>query len=284
MAAYHAGLPQRRRAETHEAFLAGQVDVVVATSAFGMGIDKPDVRWVVHAQAPESPDTYYQEAGRAGRDGEEALATLVHRPEDHSLGRFFAPAVPRRAEVRRVLALSDDVDAAAGQEETGLSRRKVQRIRNLAGLAAETGRGSGVDAVVELAEAHRSLEKSRVEMMRAYAETSRCREEQLLAYLGASLDERCGRCDTCLDGRADEVEERSDTVNASLYAFEFSGLREALRQIEPNNAQSELYLTDVVEVLAQRGAVESVTIGEATELMSFNTPDELARMEEVFGR
>ena len=207
VAAYHAGLPQRRRAETHEAFLAGELDVVVATSAFGMGIDKPDVRWVVHAQAPESPDTYYQEAGRAGRDGEAAVATLVHRPEDHSLGRFFAPAVPRRAEVARVLALGDDVDAATAQEETGLSRRKVQRIRNLAGLAAETGRGTGVDAVIELAEAHRSLEKSRVEMMRAYAETSRCREEQLLAYLGASLDERCGRCDTCLDGRADEVEE-----------------------------------------------------------------------------
>nr|WP_276509679.1 RecQ family zinc-binding domain-containing protein [Nocardioides marinisabuli] len=78
-------------------------------------------------------------------------------------------------------------------------------------MAAETGRGEGAEAVIEFAEAHRSLEKSRVEMMRAYAETSRCREEQLLAYLGASLDERCGRCDTCLDGRADVDEAPADS-------------------------------------------------------------------------
>ena len=83
---------------------------------------------------------------------------------------------------------------------------------------------------------------------------------------------------------ADEIEERSDTINASLYAFEFAGLREALRQIEPDNAQSELYLTDVVEVMARSGRVEAVTVSEATELMSFNTPAELERLEEVFGR
>ena len=83
---------------------------------------------------------------------------------------------------------------------------------------------------------------------------------------------------------ADEVEERSETVNASLYAFEFPGLREALRQIEPDNAQSELYLTDVVEVLARSGRVEAVTVSEATDLMSFNTPAELAQVDEVFGR
>lgn len=83
---------------------------------------------------------------------------------------------------------------------------------------------------------------------------------------------------------ADEIEERSETVNASLYAFEFSALREALAQIEPDNAQSELYLTDVVEILARNGQVEAVTVSQATDLMSFNTPAELARLEEVFGR
>ena len=83
---------------------------------------------------------------------------------------------------------------------------------------------------------------------------------------------------------ADQVEVGSHTINASLYAFEFSGLRVSLTQIRPDNAQSELYLTDVVEVLARSGHVEAVTISEATELMSFNTPAELARLEEVFGR
>lgn len=82
---------------------------------------------------------------------------------------------------------------------------------------------------------------------------------------------------------ADVVEERSETVNASLYAFEFTALREALRQIRSDNAQSELYLTDVVEILARRGTVEAVTANDATDLMSFNTPEELARVSEVFG-
>ena len=82
---------------------------------------------------------------------------------------------------------------------------------------------------------------------------------------------------------ADVVEERSDTVNASLYAFEFTALREALRQIRSDNAQSELYLTDVVEILARKGTVEAVTTNAATALMSFNTPEELARVSEEFG-
>src|SRR5205085_10265482 len=80
--AYHAGLAAGRRADVHEAFLADEIDVVVATTAFGMGIDKPDVRYVFHADPPESLDAYYQEVGRSGRDGEPAAAVLWWRPED----------------------------------------------------------------------------------------------------------------------------------------------------------------------------------------------------------
>ncbi len=102
-AVYHAGLPKKRRDETHQAFLADELDVIVATSAFGMGIDKPDIRFVVHAQVPESPDTYYQEVGRAGRDGEPATGTLVYRSEDLSLGKFFSGGVPDPDDVGTVL-------------------------------------------------------------------------------------------------------------------------------------------------------------------------------------
>src|SRR4051794_27653020 len=77
-AVYHAGLPKARREQVHEAFLAGDVPLIAATSAFGMGIDKPDIRFVVHTEVPESPDTYYQEVGRGGRDGKPATATLVY--------------------------------------------------------------------------------------------------------------------------------------------------------------------------------------------------------------
>ena len=78
------------RDRVHELFRDDELDVVVATSAFGMGIDKPNVRFVLHASPPESPDSYYQEIGRAGRDGAPAAAVLFYRPEDLGLRRFFA--------------------------------------------------------------------------------------------------------------------------------------------------------------------------------------------------
>jgi ATP-dependent DNA helicase RecQ len=212
VAAYHAGLGHRRRAEVHEAFKCGDLDTVVATSAFGMGIDKPDVRWVVHAQAPESPDTYYQEVGRAGRDGHPATGILVYRPEDLSLGRFFATGVPRRSEVEAVLAAAGEVgddprDVAA---RAGLSRRKAGRLLNLAELArAAAGEEAGADDVVEVAQAHRRLERSRVEMVRGYAETDRCRPEFLLAYFGEQV-ERCGHCDNCRAGVAPDPQQAAE--------------------------------------------------------------------------
>jgi ATP-dependent DNA helicase RecQ len=198
---YHAGLPQRRRDAAHEAFMDGEVDTMVATSAFGMGIDKPDIRFVVHADVPESPDTYYQEVGRAGRDGELATARLVYRSEDLSLGRFFSTVVPQRDDVAAVLAATElaDGDRRAVQERTGLGPRKVGRIMNLVELADEPT----VDALVERAEAQRSLEQSRVEMMRGYAETTRCRSEFLLAYFGEEAEGLCGHCDNCVEGVAE---------------------------------------------------------------------------------
>ena len=100
VAAYHAGMKAAHRQRVHEEFLGDELDVVVATSAFGMGIDKPDVRFVVHAAAPESLDSYYQQIGRAGRDGEPAEITLFHHPEDLHLQRFLTAS--RAPEARYV--------------------------------------------------------------------------------------------------------------------------------------------------------------------------------------
>jgi ATP-dependent DNA helicase RecQ len=88
--AYHAGLSGGRRDEAHEAFMEDRLDVIVATTAFGMGVDKPNVRFVLHSEPSESVDSYYQEVGRAGRDGEPAEAVLFYRTEDLGLRRFFA--------------------------------------------------------------------------------------------------------------------------------------------------------------------------------------------------
>ena len=204
--AYHAGLGARRREEAQRRFMDGEADLVVATSAFGMGIDKPDVRFVVHAQIPESPDTYYQEVGRAGRDGEAADGVLVYRAEDLALGRFFSGGVPKRRDVEQAAASRADVGAepAAVAEATGFGRRKAGRLLNLVALAEETGATEDdlVDAAVGLAEARRSLERSRVEMMRGYAETDRCRADFLVGYFGEELAGRCGVCDNCRAGVA----------------------------------------------------------------------------------
>jgi len=204
-AAYHAGLGKRARADVHERFLADAVDVIVATSAFGMGIDKPDIRFVLHASVTDSPDSYYQEIGRAGRDGDLALAVLFYRPEDLSLARFFTVGVPDPAEVAAVVAALGDglADRAALQQQTGLGPRKLGRILNL--LDQVRGDRDPVAAVVERAEAHRALAKSRIEMMRAYAETLGCRRQFLLGYFGEDLPKPCGACDTCEAGTAASV-------------------------------------------------------------------------------
>ena len=211
-AVYHAGMSQKRRTAAYDAFMADEVEVIVATSAFGMGIDKPDIRFVVHAQVPESPDTYYQEVGRAGRDGEPAEGLLVYREEDLALGRFFSGGVPKRGHVDAVLGALRDAgvsNAGAVRERTGLGQRQVGRILNLLELVTGpdgpvTSDRVSADAVIERAEAHQKLQRSRVEMMRAYAETDRCRAEFLLGYFGEEAEHRCGVCDTCSSGAAEE--------------------------------------------------------------------------------
>ncbi len=207
---YHAGLGSRARQQAHESFHRGDVDVVVATSAFGMGIDKPDVRYVVHAEVPESPDTYYQEVGRAGRDDLPADGVLFFRPEDLALGRFFSGGVPDRGHVFAVvqeLSRDPQVSRSELQTRTGLGARRVGRVLNLRNDvlgSPDPPRGveETVEAVIGRAEAQRRLEQSRVEMMRAYAETTRCRMEFLLAYFGEQVPAVCGRCDTCASGTA----------------------------------------------------------------------------------
>ena len=99
-APYHAGLNASIRRRVLRAFLTDQVHVIVATSAFGMGIDKPDVRQVLHWGPPPTLEAYYQEAGRAGRDGNDSECTILWRPQDFSWGNV-APAMRRYVEARR---------------------------------------------------------------------------------------------------------------------------------------------------------------------------------------
>jgi ATP-dependent DNA helicase RecQ len=230
-AAYHAGLPAHQRDSVHGRFHVDELDVVVATSAFGMGIDKPNVRFVVHADAPDSIDAYYQELGRAGRDGEAARAVLHYRPEDLSLRRFFATKNPDAGELRALLrALADGPRSrAALADATGLSPRRVTALLTLLADTAAIRMGRkgatlrrGVDpreaaaAALERIEERERIDQSRIEMLRAYAETRRCRRGVLLGYFGQEPDEPCGNCDTCASGAATA----SDARRAGVFAID----------------------------------------------------------------
>jgi ATP-dependent DNA helicase RecQ len=215
--AYHAGLGRRQRDEVQKAFMSDEIDVVVATTAFGMGVDKHNVRFVFHHDPSDSIDSYYQEIGRGGRDDQPAEAVLFYRPEDVGTRRFFAgggvdgETVQRVAE--RVGEESRPLDPADLRQELGLGESKLMtalirledagaveirpdgRVRSL-GVEPED-----VEQAMEGAAERRAFDRSRLEMMRGYAEHDHCRRAFILSYFGEPYEGACGNCDNCEAGR-----------------------------------------------------------------------------------
>jgi ATP-dependent DNA helicase RecQ len=274
VAAYHAGMKRADRERVHELFLDGAVDVVVATSAFGMGIDKPDVRFVVHASVPESVDTYYQQMGRAGRDDERAEVVLFYRPEDLSVQKFLtgsrapdvvlvevAGALERRQAPVRPAELRGEVNAPAAR------RTRAVNLLEEAGAVGVTDDGRleyldpglspnhAAESGAEVAEGHQRLVRSRIEMMRGYAEATGCRRQFLLGYFGQHLAMPCGNCDTCARGAA----ERQESDN------EHFAINSAVRHTEWGHGVVMSVETDRLTVLFDAVGYKTLSLGAVAE-------------------
>ena len=215
---YHGRLRASDRARAQDAFMTGGTPLIVATNAFGMGVDKPDVRAVVHYDLPASLDVYSQESGRAGRDGEPAECILLFQRADRRLQTFFMAG--RYPTLTDFTAFATAVRSAPGatltldQIREAVPNISIAKLRVMlselkaAGMVRERRGGQydlrpalATDSIEPLANAYderRRRDQAKLEEMVVYAQTALCRTRLLLSALGEEPAwENCGACDNC---------------------------------------------------------------------------------------
>jgi DNA topoisomerase-3 len=226
-AAYHAGLDTSVRDHVQTAFIEGKLDVIVATTAFGMGIDKADVRTVVHTALPATLEGYYQEIGRAGRDGAPSRAILLHSYVDTKTHEFFlerdypdasvlAGIVAATAKKPRSMAeLKERVDLDADVFDKAIDKLWVHRGVEIA--PDDTVRRGTADWAKPYA-AQRAHKQDQLARMQRFGDVASCRMLQLVAHFGDQNDpgQPCGMCDVCAPDTCIAQEFRAPTTSETI--------------------------------------------------------------------
>jgi DNA topoisomerase-3 len=274
--AYHAGLDAEHRKRVQEEFLAGRIEVMVATIAFGMGIDKPDIRTVIHTALPGSLEAYYQEIGRAGRDGRPSRAILMHSYADRYTHDFFferdypevtvldaifvrlSPQPQEKAAVQKQLRMDPEIFDKALEKLWTHGGAVLDFAENVT-----RGQSSWRESYI----AHGEQRRTQIDQMIRYAESNQCRMRTLVRHFGDLADgqKACGICDFCAAAQCAAQRFRTATeaertalfrIVAAMRSGDVRSTGKLYSDLYPNGDMSRDTFEEVLGAMARAGLVQ----------------------------